>query len=71
MRLNIPRVVPVAGLLIGFPGLLRALLMLDQDPVVAVLGLLAAMALLLASVACLFRDDDIDSIQQAKDRSSF
>ena len=71
MRTNIPRSVPVAGLLLGFLALLRALLLLDRDPTVAVLGLLAAMAVLLASVACLVRDDSVESSSSLEDRSEF
>lgn len=67
--MKIPCAVPITGLLIGFPGLLRALLMLDHDPLIAVLGLLACMALLLASVALLCGEDYIESARSVKDRS--
>jgi hypothetical protein len=68
MRTNIPRVIPTAGLLIGFLALLRALLLLDRDPTLAVLGLLAAMAVLLASVACFFGNDAFESAHSLEDR---
>lgn len=69
MLMKIPCAVPITGLLIGFPGLLRALFMLDRDPLSAVLGLLACMALLLASVAFLCGDDYMESARSVKDRS--
>ena len=68
MRLHVPRSVPVAGLLIGFPGLLRALLMLDTDPLLAVLGLLAAMTVLFASVACLCGNENENPLHGLEDR---
>jgi hypothetical protein len=71
MTTKIPRVVPVAGLLIGFPALLRGLLLLDRDPFVAVLGLLAAMAVLFASLACFCGHDALESVSSLDDRNKF
>lgn len=67
--MKIPCAVPITGLLIGFPGLLRALLMLDRDPVMAVLGLLTCMALLLASVALLCGEDYVEFARSVRDRN--
>lgn len=71
MPVRVTRIVPIGGLLIGFPALLRALLMLDDDPLLAVLGVLAAMAVLLASVRCLFPEESSESLSSVEDRSIF
>jgi hypothetical protein len=71
MQVSVPPVVPIAGLLIGFPALVRALLLLDDDPLLAVLGVLAAMAVLLASLRCLNPDESSDSLNGFEDRSRF
>jgi hypothetical protein len=60
--------------MIGFLALLRALLLLDREPWIAALGLLAAMAVLLASIACLVREDeraestDIENLETSRRR---
>ncbi len=69
--MHIPRTVPVLGVLIGFGALLRSLLMLDRDPFVAVLGLLTAMALLMASAAVLFAEEGAGTIRSTEDQSRF
>jgi hypothetical protein len=74
MNTDLPRSVPVCGLMIGFLALLRALLLLDREPWIAALGLLAAMAVLLASIACLVREDeraestDIENLETSRRR---
>jgi len=67
--MHIPRTVPVLGVLIGFGALLRGLMMLDREPFVAVLGLLTAMALLMASAAVLFADEAAGTIRSTQDRN--
>ncbi|WP_041856026.1 hypothetical protein [Candidatus Korobacter versatilis] len=69
--MNVPRTVPILGLLLGFAALLRALLLLDRDPLIAVLGLLAAMAVLLASTAVLCGDDAMKTTAATEDRNRF
>ncbi len=69
--MHVPRTVPVVGVLLGFAALLRGLMELDIEPFVAVLGLLAAMALLLASAAVLFADEAAESIRRTEDHTRF
>ena len=49
--------VPLLGVVTGGGGLLVSLVHLDANPIVAVLGILGAMALLLASLARLCQDN--------------
>jgi hypothetical protein len=69
--MQFPRGVAILGLLIGFAGLVRGLLLLDRDPLLAVLGLLAAMAVLLGSLARICSNDGDERVRSMEDRSTF
>lgn len=51
MRMNASSPLLMAGVVAGCGGLLAGLFLLDQEPLFGVLGILGAMALLLAAVA--------------------
>ena len=69
--MNFPRSVAVLGLVVGFAGLLRGLLLLEKDPLLAVLAIMAAMAVLLGSVARLCSSGGDEPVRGTEDRSTF
>ena len=62
MRIKTFSPLPIAGVVTGFGGLLAGLFLLDGEPIFGALGVLGAMALLLAAVA---------KLANAKIRSDF
>ena len=56
LRMTELRLVQVLGLMAGSVGLLGGLFLLDREPLLAVLGMLGAMALLLRSLGKLCND---------------
>ncbi len=52
--MNISSALRLAGVITSWAGLFGSLFLLDQDPLLGVLGIVGAMAMLLASLANLF-----------------
>jgi len=55
--MNASRTLQLVGLLAGGNGLLAGLFLLDREPLLAVLGILGAMALLLGTLANLAEEE--------------
>ena len=64
MRMKVPRALQILGLLAGGNGLLAGLFLLEREPLLGVLGILGAMALVLGTAANLAEEEARSDFEQ-------